>query len=583
MSVNVPGTLKRPSAASDADSRQFATNLEAESWTDWPNEAGFIGLEEHRGPIDLKVTGHIPSWAAGSLYRTGPGGGDLETDNRGTHHVSHWFDGFGHTHRFDIVPAPKDASEKEGHTSATVQYSSRRTAQAVRDEVKQKGWRAGITFAQRADPCVGIFSKMTSMFLKKDPPPNNNVVVERNFPGPLSAAGNDVKDEASCLTDTRNLFLLTDSGRLQEIDANTMENVNDQLSLHGLHPDLNGPMSCAHAQRDHATGDMFNFNLALGRVPTYRVFRTNAANDTTDILATIAAPTLPAAYIHSLFLTPNYVVLCAPSSHLSLNGLKVLLKQNIAEAIEPFDQSKEMQWVVVDRKGGAGVVASFSTPAAFFFHTINAFEQTDDSGKLSLIFDLVAYKDLSMIQSTYLDVLLDREGAARDFWITQDGRNRCQSALRRYRFTIPEGSSDPNPNATAELVFSIPAPHSSELPTINPARATLPYRYVYSAGSRGLSTLLDTLVKTDLETRDAVLWNPPRGHTPGEPIFVARPAEAGGTGDEDDGVLLSVVLDGTAGRSYLVVLDARTMGELGRADATFAIAIGTHGTHAPRL
>jgi torulene dioxygenase len=35
---------------------------------------------------------------------------------------------------------------------------------------------------------------------------------------------------------------------------------------------------------------------------------------------------------------------------------------------------------------------------------------------------------------------------------------------------------------------------------------------------------------------------------------------------EDDGVLLSVVLDGMRGKSYLLCLDARNLSELGRAN-----------------
>jgi torulene dioxygenase len=49
--------------------------------------------------------------------------------------------------------------------------------------------------------------------------------------------------------------------------------------------------------------------------------------------------------------------------------------------------------------------------------------------------------------------------------------------------------------------------------------------------------------------------------------------------DEDDGVLLSVVLDGFDETSYLVCLDTRTMKELGRAECDWAVGIGTHGAH----
>ena len=56
-------------------------------------------------------------------------------------------------------------------------------------------------------------------------------------------------------------------------------------------------------------------------------------------------------------------------------------------------------------------------------------------------------------------------------------------------------------------------------------------------------------------------------------MFVTRP----GGYAEDDGVLLTVVLDAGAERTFLLVLDAATLEELARADAPHHIPFGTHG------
>ncbi|KFH41046.1 Beta,beta-carotene 15,15'-monooxygenase-like protein [Hapsidospora chrysogenum ATCC 11550] len=581
MTINSSGTFRRGGDAEQEDSERLVENYKAESWKSWPNEAGFIGLEEHRGPISLNVKGHIPSWAAGALYRTGPGQNVIENTSRGTHHVSHWFDGFAHTHKFDIIP-PEDPE-----ASATVTYSSRRQTPDLVEDIKKRGWRASISFAQRADPCVGIFSKMMATFRPAPSGANHNVVVERNVPGFPSGLAKD--EAAGHRTGTNNLFMLTDAATIREIHPDTLEPmaINNPATLNPL---LKGQMACAHAPRDPQTGDLFNFNLEMGRRPTYRIFRANASTGTVDILATLPAPELRAAYIHSMFLTENYVVLCVPSSHLGWNGAKVPYVNNIAEAIEPFDESRKTQWVVVDRRHGKGVVGRFTTPAGFFFHAVNAFEDEvprDDGEGTDLNFDVIWYENTDIIKSFYLDVILDRGDAARKLWNQDGGSKTCPPRLNRWRFRLcPDPQTQPyradSPSASGELVFSIPAPHAGELPTINPARATLPYRYVYGNGTRGLSTLIDCLVKTDLETRAATIWAAPTGHTPGEAIFVARPdAEAGAA--EDDGVLLSVVLDGPAQRSYLLVLDARTMEEVGRAEAEFAVALGFHGLHAPAV
>jgi beta,beta-carotene 9',10'-dioxygenase len=83
-------------------------------------------------------------------------------------------------------------------------------------------------------------------------------------------------------------------------------------------------------------------------------------------------------------------------------------------------------------------------------------------------------------------------------------------------------------------------------------------------------------VRVDCATGAALTWNEP-GTYPGEPVVVARPAGAGGTGAEDDGVVLSVALDATAGTSCLLVLDAATLTELARATVPHAIPFGFHG------
>lgn len=52
---------------------------------------------------------------------------------------------------------------------------------------------------------------------------------------------------------------------------------------------------------------------------------------------------------------------------------------------------------------------------------------------------------------------------------------------------------------------------------------------------------------------------------------------------EDDGVILSVVLDGDAGSSYLLALDAITFEELGRAVVPHHIPYGFHGLYTNEL
>mmetsp|Transcript_14884 Transcript_14884/g.25825 ORF Transcript_14884/g.25825 Transcript_14884/m.25825 type:complete len:96 (+) Transcript_14884:7-294(+) len=90
--------------------------------------------------------------------------------------------------------------------------------------------------------------------------------------------------------------------------------------------------------------------------------------------------------------------------------------------------------------------------------------------------------------------------------------------------------------------------------------------------------LNDRIVKIDCETKIASYWFEPYQY-PGEPTFVPNPSA--GQGDEDDGVLLVVVYDGLQKKSYLLVLDAKTMTEQARMYTPHPITLGFHGGFHP--
>ncbi|KAI5860804.1 carotenoid oxygenase [Durotheca rogersii] len=577
--------------AEDVEFERAVQGMLRGDYKDWPNEAGFEGLDEIRGPVELTVRGTIPAWAAGILYRTGPGQYTIADTLKGTFHTTHWFDGFGHTHKFNIIADPDNAE-----APVRVEYSSRRQTQTLIDAVKKEGRRPDICFGQRRDPCIGIFGKIMSVWegaLRTPQAGMNNVCVTIQAPIPSLSAQAGEALQSGYRGVNKTLWLATDAQTMKEFDQHTLEPIGVARQRQ-LHPLLSGPLSCAHAQRDPDTGDFFNYNAEMGRIPTYRVFRTSVSTGETDILATIHEHGVKPAYIHSFFLSPSFAILCVPSSHLGMMGLKVTLERNLADAIEPFDESKLWVWFVVDRRGSRGVVGRFHSPAGFFFHSINSFEEYDDeTGDVCVFCDFISYPTLQVIRAFEMDVLLQNHGATENFWGDEERNQNCQARLTRLKFPIPRSNSPDKPDVLAperpaEKVLEIRAPRAGELPTINPTNSTKKYRYVYSLANRGRSTLFDSIVKTDLVTREAVYWENPRGHTPGEAIFVPRPSshvrgQGGETGtgipDEDDGVLLSVVLDGIGKKSYLLCLDARTMKELGRAECDFAVAFGFHGLY----
>jgi beta,beta-carotene 9',10'-dioxygenase len=85
---------------------------------------------------------------------------------------------------------------------------------------------------------------------------------------------------------------------------------------------------------------------------------------------------------------------------------------------------------------------------------------------------------------------------------------------------------------------------------------------------------IDNLVKLDLGRGAASSWHE-EGCYPGEPVFVPAPEAA----NEDDGVILSVVLDARKAASFLLILEASTFRELARAEAPHHIPFGFHGNY----
>jgi torulene dioxygenase len=143
------------------------------------------------------------------------------------------------------------------------------------------------------------------------------------------------------------------------------------------------------------------------------------------------------------------------------------------------------------------------------------------------------------------------------------------------------------PIREAKQEFSV---SNIELPTIHPRAYSAPYRYAYGThrGDHHVpGVFTDKIVKIDMKTRTWKTWGTD-GYTTGEPIFVSRPRDdiSGkmvSEAEEDDGVVLSVVLDGVRQRSMLVVLNAKDLTEVARAEMDRCMPLGFHGVFMERM
>jgi torulene dioxygenase len=398
---------------------------------------------------------------------------------------------------------------------------------------------------------------------------NVGVTLSINMPG--GGYTSDVKDPATNGHTNKigTLHAKTDASILKMIDPETLEPQGIAVQS-SLHPDLIGEFSAAHAKSDPVTGDIYNFNLKLGHPGVYRVFCTSASTGQTTVLATFKNTP---AYIHSLFLTENHVILCVWNSHVSWAGLSLLYHKNIVDSITPFDPNSKASWYVIDRKHGKGLIATYESDPFFCFHTINAWEEPNstDANKTDIITELSMFENTDVIHRFYYDNLISSI-ATPEYAGTK--RTSCLPMQAQFRLASIESAASSNTPLPAELLFQANKMESMELPTINPRYLTRRHRFSYGCADRLKSSFMDGIVKFDNITQRSIFWEV-EGHTPGEAIFVADPE--GKT--EDDGVLLTVVLDGYVDKSYLLVLDAKDLTEVGRAEMHGPMSFGFHGAY----
>lgn len=506
----------------------------------------------------------MPAYAAGVLYRTGPGKRQIEAENGETLQLSHWFDGFGQTHRFQILVS------HDSNTSPRVFYNSRFSTDDLIEEARKTGSLDMVSFGQKRDPCKSVLGKVQTEYVPQPTPSSKNISVTLsiNMPG-LNPKPEESTSHWSDSTGIRTLYAKTDYNAFQKLDPETLEPIGLATQTN-LHPELSGQLSASHARSDPITGDIFNYNLTLGPTSTYRVFRVSASTGETSILATF--PATP-AYLHSLLITEDHVVLCVWNAHINPQ----LLDSSFMEAILPTDPSQPAVWYVIDRKHGKGLIATYESPAFFCFHTVNAWLEPSEENpaEMDIVADIVRANSSEFVQSLYYENLISSLDTAKAFQKKRD--NSFRTSFTRFRLPAVTSTSCTDPKK-ATVEWSVCKSLSPELPTLNPKILTQKHRYVYAVTFRGESTLTDGIMKLDCDTQQVQLWAC-HGQSPGEPIFVANPD---GT-SEDDGVLLSVVLDGMLGRSYLLCLDARNLSELGRANVDGAIGFGFHGQHVPTV
>lgn len=297
-------------------------------------------------------------------------------------------------------------------------------------------------------------------------------------------------------------------------------------------------------------GAMVNSMLHFGLQSRYLIYETGLPGAERRELASMAAR--EPAYMHSFAMTERHWILI--EQPWVIDPIEIARSGRPLRALVDYFSWKPQLGTrlrIVSRRTGHLIRTAVAAPM-FLFHTINAFDDGDD-----VVIDVTAYEDPSIVSAFFLKAM-----ARDDVGFPPARPRRLRADLR-----------------TGRVSDSVLADVDVELPVIDYAQHNgRPYTYAYAVGRRDDETasFWNQLVKLDVSTGETRFWHEP-GTYPSEPVFVADPDRR----HEDDGVLLSVVLDHQTRGSFLLVLDAADLSELARAHAPQRIPLGFHGQHVP--
>jgi carotenoid cleavage dioxygenase-like enzyme len=302
----------------------------------------------------------------------------------------------------------------------------------------------------------------------------------------------------------------------------------------------------AHPKIDPETGELVFFGYMTGEMP----FTKGMAYGTVDRAGKVTrldrfeAP-FP-SMVHDFMVTKNHVLF--PILPLTGNLPRVMAGG------PPFAWEPELgsHIGVMARDAGIETMRWFTTGACYVFHPMNAWEA---DGKIYA----------HVMQYERAPLFPDASG--------KGSTNDIQARLALWTFDLAGNSNTVKREYVDEL--------SGEFPRLDERRAGLSYRHGYFAANTGTTDGkgFDAIAHVDHKTGKRIQHVFPRGDVPGEPVFVARNADAA----EGDGYLVATVYRGAGDRNDFVVFDATdvTAGPIATAKLPRRVPFGFHGNWMP--
>lgn len=322
-------------------------------------------------------------------------------------------------------------------------------------------------------------------------------------------------------------------------DSETLET----LGHLNFQDEILGQITTAHPQMDFKRGESYNFVTHFGSKSYYTFYKIKNGTEVRIPVAVI--PVQKPAYMHSFAMSENYLILIEPPMRAS--PLHMRFSAELYFDRFKWDNSQGTRITIIDKNDGK-IVRTVETEAFFMFHQICSFEINDH-----LFIDLPAYSDATVLENAKMDKIIDAR-------ISADRIIRIQINLK-----------------TGKTLQETILAQRLEFPQLNYKKYNgKEYRYFYASGDWH-DLCFNSIVKVDVKNGDNKTWAQANCFM-GEPLFIENPQAK----NEDDGVILCVGLDANADKSFLIILDAKTLEEKARAYAPHIIPYSFHGAFFPK-
>ncbi|UAJ10755.1 carotenoid oxygenase family protein [Glacieibacterium megasporae] len=319
----------------------------------------------------------------------------------------------------------------------------------------------------------------------------------------------------------------------------------ETLDQSGLAPWVPLDGISAHPKVDDRTGELMFFNYSK-HAPYMHYGVVDAQGQlTTYQPVPLPGPRLP----HDMIFSEHWSI---------LNDLPVfwdaeLLKRDV-HAVR-FHRDIPARFALVPRHGGE--VRWFEAAPTYVLHFLNAYEEGDD-----------------VIVDGYFQENPTPGPVANDdgygHLMAHVDEHSFKPTLHRWRFNLADGSTREERLDERLLEFG----------TINQAYAGHKYRYAYSTTTKPGWFLFNGFVKHDMLTGESTVLQLDEGRYASEAPFAPRV----GAIDEDDGYLVSFIIDENRGTSECILIDCKDFaaGPVCRIALPHKISSGTHAHWADR-